>query len=263
MKLREKKMNANYNNKPLISIVMPLYNSSIYVAEAIKSVLEQSFVDWELIVVDDCSTDNSFELVAELAKNDKRIHLFSLEKNGGTAVARNAGISNANGRYLVFLDSDDLLDKAFLEEQLHFIETNNCSVVTCGYRRAAKKSLTTFQPPQTITLKKILNGNPISCLTTMVDLQKTGKRFFDIELRKCEDFYYWISLLKDGYGPVLSNNKVLATYRILDGSKSRKKATLIKWMLRVYKKAGICFIARYYHLFRWMIYGYIKYRNVR
>ena len=97
----------------------------------------------------------------------------------------------------------------------------------------------------------------------MIDLEKVGKHYFDPELIKVEDFFYWITLLKLGYGSIYGNSDVLATYRILDSSKSRNKFKLIKWMLKVYKKSGLNIFSRYYHLVRWAFYGLNKYKNVR
>ena len=240
-----------------------MHNDAEYVRQCIDSVLAQTYTNWEMIIVDDCSTDDSYEIVAEQSKLDNRIKLFKLPRNGGTAAARNEGIRQANGRFVVFLDSDDLLDASFLEEQTAFICNKKCAIATSGYRRKARETTTPFFPPDTTTFDSILNGNPVSCLTTIQDIKITGKHFFDETLLKCEDFYYWIVLLKEGFGPIVGNPKALATYRILEQSKSRKKAALIKWMLIVYKKAGVTFFARFYHLFRWMVYGLKKYRDVK
>jgi teichuronic acid biosynthesis glycosyltransferase TuaG len=250
-------------NNSLVSIVTPAYNSSKYILETIKSVQKQTYSNFELLIIDDCSTDDTFEKSQGISNDDKRIKVFKTKKNEGTASARNLGIEKANGRYLVFLDSDDLLDPSFLEKQIRFLRNKQCSIATAGYRRLAPNSCTEFIPPLSTTYKTILNGNPVSCLTTIIDLKKVGKHYFDVELLKCEDFYFWIKLLKIGHSPIYGNPEVLATYRILQTSKSRNKFKLIKWMLRVYKKAGINFFSRYFHLIKWMFYGLKKYKNVR
>ena len=247
--------------KNLISIITPIYNSEAVIGDTISSLLKQTFSNWELLVVDDCSTDNSFAIVESLAKSDKRIRLYKTIKNSGTAVARNLGISNAIGDFLVFLDSDDLLDPLFLEEQLKYIKETGAPVVTSGYRRLASNSCTDFLPPRNITWKSLLNGNPISCLSTMINLNITGKCYFDESLIKCEDLLYWINMLRE-FGPAKGNQKILATYRILATSKSRKKVSLIKWNFRVYRKAGCNFFSCLWHVFRWALYGTKKYRNV-
>ena len=108
----------------LVSIVMPSYNSAHFIEEAIQSVLSQSYITWELLIVDDCSIDNSVEIIKQWTQKDKRIHLFSLEKNVGAAAARNIALENAQGRYIAFLDSDDVWEPEKLQKQVEYMIIN-------------------------------------------------------------------------------------------------------------------------------------------
>ena len=249
------------DTSPLISIVTPAYKCKNTIKETFDSVISQTYKNWEWIIVDDCSPDDTFDfLKANII--DSRITITQTDKNGGTAYARNAGLTHVKGSFLVFLDSDDMIDSNFLEEQLNFINESGSAVVTSGYRRLAENSNTDFIPPKIITYKSILNGNPVSCLSTMINLSITGVKYFDVSLIKNEDYLYWINLIKE-FGDIKGNQKTLATYRILPSSKSRNKKALVKWQLAVYKKIGLNFLSRWFHLFRWAIYGIKKYRKVK
>ena len=194
--------------------------------------------------------------------HDDRIVLLQTPKNGGTAVARNIGLKHAKGRYITFLDSDDLLDSNYLERQLEFIKDNG-PLISAGYRRQAKHTCTDFFVPNEVDYKKALKGNPLSCLTTMYDREVIGERFFPENLMKCEDYVFWLNILKDGY-IAKGNRNVLATYIIREGSKSRNKIKLIKYMYHVYHKTqGINWFKSWLYVIRWAFYGKKKYKNVR
>ena len=249
-------------DNPLVTIITPLYNAVDYFEETYKSVLAQSFADFEWIIVDDLSTDGSFELAEQLSESDKRIRLLKVNKKGGPAQARNIGLKNSKGHYIVFLDSDDMLDADFLEEQVAFIKDKG-PIITASYRRLASSSITDFIVPQSATYKKILNGNPLSCLTTMYDKSVIGETYFPEDLDKAEDYVFWLRILKQGY-IAKGNQKVLATYRILHKSRSSNKKSLIKTMYRIYHQVmGINWLSSVYHVARWGIYGLRKYRNVK
>lgn len=143
----------------LVSIITPAYNSKETIEQAYNSVLSQTFFDWEWIVVDDCSNDNSFEYIKEITKDDKRVIVLKTPKNSGTAVARNIGLKHTSGRYITFLDSDDLLDPNYLECQLEFIKKHG-PLISAGYRRKAKHTCTNFFVPDEVDYKKALKGNP-------------------------------------------------------------------------------------------------------
>ncbi|MCQ2801530.1 MAG: glycosyltransferase family 2 protein [Bacilli bacterium] len=246
----------------LVSIITPVYNAKKWFKETFESVLNQSFKDFEWIIVDDCSTDNSFDYVSNLVKDYSNFKLIKAEKNGGTAKARNIGLRNAQGRYITFLDADDILDPTYLEEQVKFIKDNG-PVVSAGYIRLTPNSRSEFLVPKDVTYKSVLKTCPLSCLTTMYDKDVVGERYFPEDLKKCEDHTFWLDILKDGH-VAHGNPKVLATYRILENSKSRNKFKLIKYEFRVYHKTQkINWFKSWYYVFCWAINGKKKYKNVK
>lgn len=248
--------------KNIVTIITPSFNSKDYIQSTFDSILSQTFIDWEWIIVDDCSTDGSYVYLLEFAKQDKRVVALQAEKNSGTAAARNLGLKHATGRYITFLDSDDLLDPNYLEEQLKFMKEHG-PLISAGYRRKAKHTCTDFFVPDEVDYKKALKGNPLSCLTTMYDREVIGERYFPEDLMKCEDYVFWLNILKDGY-VAKGNHQSLATYMIREGSKSSNKFKLIKYMHRVYHKTqGINWFKSWFYVVRWAFYGKKKYKNVK
>ena len=247
---------------PLVSIITSAYNSKGTIEQTYFSVLAQTFLDWEWIVVDDCSTDGSFEYIKELTKGDDRITVLRTEKNSGTAVARNIGLRHAKGKYITFLDSDDELDPNYLECQLEFIKKRG-PLISAGYRRKAKHTCTDFFVPDEVDYKKALKGNPLSCLTTMYDREAIGEVFFPEDIDRPEDYVFWLNILKKGF-IARGNPVVLATYNIVKGSKSSNKFKLIRRMHKVYHKTqGINWFKSWLYVTRWAFYGKKKYKNVR
>ncbi len=246
----------------LVSIITPPFNCKDTIANTYASVASQSFSLWEWIVVDDCSNDGSFEYIKDITKNDSRVLVLQTPKNSGTAVARNIGLKNATGRFITFLDSDDLLDDCYLDEQLTFIK-NNGPLISSGYRRKAEHSCTDFYVPESVDYKKALKGNPLSCLTTMYDKEVIGDVFFPEDIDRPEDYVFWLNILRSGI-IARGNHKILATYVIRSGSKSSNKFKLIKCMHRVYHKTqGINWFKSWFYVLRWAFYGKRKYKGVK
>lgn len=246
----------------LVTIITPAYNCKSTIADTYTSVVSQTYPSWEWIIVDDCSKDGSFEYISEMTKNDHRIKVLQTPKNSGTAVARNIGLRHAHGQFITFLDSDDLLDEDYLEEQLAFIKANG-PLVSSGYRRKAKNSCTDFFVPENVDYEKALKGNPLSCLTTMYDKVAIGEVFFPENMDRPEDYVFWLGILRKGI-VARGNPKVLATYVIRPGSRSSNKLRLIKKMHYVYHKTqGINWLKSWYFVLRWAIYGLKKYRGVK
>lgn len=246
----------------LISIITPVYNCSKYVEDTIKSVIEQSFSNWEMIIIDDCSTDDSYDIAKKYSDIDKRIILVKQDANKGCAIARNRGLDLAKGRYITFLDGDDLLDKTYLEKQLGLCKNGN-PLVSASYRRIANNSITNFIVPEEMNYKKLLGGCSLSCLTSFYDREIIGNPKFCEDMRKNEDFAFWLSILKKGF-VAKGNKEVLASYRILVTSKSHNKLKFVKHMMYVYrKKEHICFLKSIHYLIKWAFYGIKKYKNVK
>ena len=247
---------------PLVSIITPAYNCKSTIKQTYESVIAQSFLDWEWIIVDDCSTDGSFEFIKELVKDDNRITVLRTEKNSGTSVARNIGLRHAKGKYITFLDSDDELDPNYLECQLEFIKEHG-PLISAGYRRKAKRTCTDFFVPDEVDYKKALKGNPLSCLTTMYDREVIGEVLFPEDIDRPEDYVFWLNILKKGF-IARGNPVVLATYNIVKGSKSSNKFKLIGRMHKVYHKTQrINWFKSWFYVIRWAFYGKKKYKNVK
>lgn len=221
----------------LFSIIMPCYNSGKFVLKAIESVREQTCQDWELLVVDDCSTDDSAKIVKEIAKLDARIKYLKTDRpSGSPVIPRNLGVKNAKGRYIAFLDSDDvwLLEK--LENQLKmFNANNNMAICFSNYEKMAENGVRNariVKAPDMVTYKNLLFGNSIGCLTAVYDTTKVGKVYF--QNHPHEDYILWLNILKQGY-VARNTNTVEALYRVRDHSVSSNKLRALSWQWSIYR----------------------------
>ncbi|MCP2044260.1 glycosyltransferase family 2 protein [Pontibacter sp. HSC-36F09] len=220
----------------MISIVTAAYNCELYISETIRSVQTQTYEDWELIIVDDHSTDKTNKVILKAAESDKRIKYIYNENNLGPAKTRNRGIEFAKGQYLTFLDGDDLWLPTFLEVSLRFMANNNCVFTFASYKRVDEELnplLSDFIVPDKVSYSDILKTCSISCLTAFIDISKVGKHYMP-DLKKRQDFVLWLSILKKidfAYGI----KEPLAIYRIRKGSVSRNKFKALQYNWRVYR----------------------------
>lgn len=248
----------------LVSIITPCYNGEKYIAETIESVLNQTYPDWEMIIVDDGSQDKSAEIVERYQKKDSRIK-FLQQTNAGSAAARNNGIRHANGRYIALLDADDIWKPNFLEEQLRFMKEKNTICVFSSYSRInsdSKQIGHTTKAKEFITTKDMKIMNQIGCLTGVYDSSKYGKVYLREELNSIRDDYaYWydiVSLDNEAYG----NSKVLAKYRVLEGSTTGKKQKLIIKQYEFYRHyLNESIFKSTVNVFKWGIVGIHKFRK--
>lgn len=248
--------------KDKITIITAFYNSKYIFKRTFESVKSQTYKNWEWIIVDDCSTDGSQSFLQDLAKKEPRIKVFFLAINSGSACARNKGLDLASGRYITFLDSDDTIDNNYLESQISFMLVHG-PLITCGYRRCKNGSLTSFIPRETISFKKAIKGNDMSCLTTMFDKSIIGEVRFRADFLRDEDYVFWLEILKMGF-VCYTNKKVLATYYIHELSKNSKKTKLLKSRFNVYHKAlGYNVLKSFWYVINYYIYGKKKYKAVR
>lgn len=221
---------------PAVSVIMPLYNAEKYVEQAVRSVMAQSFVDWELIVVDDCSRDSSAHIVEQLAAEDHRIRLLHTAKpSGSPTLPRNIAIEHAQGRYIAFLDSDDMWLPKKLEEQLELFRESDATVVFSYYKKMTNDGIvreSTVISPRTVNYRQLLRGNVIGNLTGIYDTVKAGKHYFDHIGH--EDYVYWLHILKKG-GIAVNTQKVHAVYRLTDNSVSRNKFKVFLWDWHIYR----------------------------
>lgn len=230
-------MKFNVLEMSLVSIITPLYNSEQYIERTIQSVLNQTYENWELLIVDDCSTDNGYKIVQELADKDNRIKLFKNEKNSGAAIARNKGIKAAQGKYIAFLDSDDQWHKDKLKIQVEFMESKNVGFTFTYYNHINEEGKTisqTINLPKKVDYKSTMKNNKIGCLTAMYNQEMFGKLYMR-NLRKRQDYTLWLKILKKTkYAYCIPED--LATYTVREGSISSNKFSLVKYHWHIYKK---------------------------
>lgn len=251
--------------KGLVSIITPCYNGAKYISETIDSVLAQTYKDWEMIIIDDGSKDNSAEIVRAYMEKDSRIK-FLQQANAGSAAARNNGIRSAEGQYIALLDADDLWEPEFLAEQTAFMTEKNAVCVYCSYRCINENSEEILNPVicrEEISTKDMMVTNYIGCLSGLYDCSKHGKVYLKEELKSMRDDYaYWLDIVKledKAYG----NQKLLARYRVLANSTTGNKKKLIKKQWRFYRdylKLGI--VKSFVNLVRWGLMGLKKYKGI-
>lgn len=219
-----------------VSIIMPMFNSGRFIERAIQSVTEQTYDDWELLVVDDCSSDDSVDVVKRLVASERRITVTSLKANGGAAVARNAGIEASSGRYIAFLDSDDRWEPLKLEKQVNFMEERNIAFSHTGFKRvdwASGDTLSHYLPPDRLTYDDMLYSNQVGCLTAMFDTKYLGRLAMP-DIRKRQDYAMWLKLLRE-VDAVYGLNEILASYTVRDESISSNKFSLLKYNYSVFR----------------------------
>lgn len=247
----------------LVSIITPMYNGAKYIGQTIDAVLAQTYENWEMLVVDDGSKDDCARIVEGYAGQDGRIKLIR-QKNQGSAAARNHALRQASGRFICFLDADDLWDKDFLKHQLDFLNENDAVLVYASYRRINednKEILKPFIVPRKVNYKGLLKTCSISCLTAMFDRERSGEVFFDEKLKSMrDDFVFWLTMLKK-IGYAYGNKEVLASYRVFASSTTGNKKRVMKPQFLVYysvEKLG--FLRSCYYFMNWAINGFFKYR---
>lgn len=222
----------------LVSIITPCYNAERYIAETIESVLGQTYPHWEMIVVDDGSSDSSADIAERYAAADARIRV-SRQANAGTACARNAAMREAQGRYIALLDADDVWEPLFLERQLAFMEEHRAICVCSAYRRINERSEEILHPTvplPVITPRDMRVMNRIGCLTGLYDSRKHGKIMLHEEFKSIRDDYaYWYDIVMLE-GKAFGNPEVLARYRVLSGSTTGNKLNLIVKQFSFYRR---------------------------
>lgn len=247
--------------KELVSIVTANYNAEKFIVETIDSVLSQSYQNWEMIIVDDCSTDGSIGIVKEYIAKDSRIRLIQLEQNSGPAVARNRAIEEAKGRYIAFLDSDDIWKPEKLEKQIAFMQENHIDFSYAAYNLidedGAEKGY--FSIPEKQNYIDLLKTCSIGCLTAIYDIKKLGKIKMP-NIKRAQDYALWLRILKKtkyAYGL----NEILGTYRLRNTSVSSNKFKKAKYQWKVYReveKMGL-FKSTFYFA-HYAINGFRKYK---
>ena len=247
---------------PEVSIITPCYNSSRFLRETINSVLNQSFKDWEWLITDDCSNDNSVEIIKQI--NDPRVVLTVADENGGAGHARNLSLKKATGRFITFLDADDYWEPNFLEEMVSFMKTNNAELAYSNYARCNEDlvpQIEDFKADKDVTFNNLLKTCRLSLLSSMYDSKRVGKEFFP-KGSKREDHVMWLNLLKKiPVGKPLP--KTMAKYRMHSTSISRKKKNIVVDQYLVYKDyMNFSTIKSLYYTANWALNGFMKYSKL-
>lgn len=223
-------------NKPLVSIITPLYNSELYISRTIQSVLHQDYLHWELIIIDDCSVDKGLEIVRKIAEDEPRIRILTNEKNLGPALTRNKGIEEAKGKYIAFLDSDDQWHENKLLIQVQFMEESEIDFSFTYYNQINEegRELSKIENlPSKVTYVSTMKSNKIGCLTAMYNQEKFGKLYMK-NIRKRQDYTLWLQLLKKTkYAYCVP--QILATYTVRKESVSSNKFSLVKYHWHIYR----------------------------
>ena len=220
----------------LVSVITPSYNSASFIEDSINSVIQQTYDNWELIIVDDASTDHSRDIINRMAKKDKRILPIFFSNNSGSATARNTAINNSKGRFIAFLDADDMWRKEKLEKQIAFMRENDFAFSFTSYQPISedrKKLYREIKVPKVIDYDGLLKNTIIGCLTVVIDTKKVN----DIKmpnLRTSQDLALWLSILKRGtqaYG--IEEN--LAFYRVVKQSSTSNKLKVMLGVWKIYR----------------------------
>ena len=249
------------SNNLLVSIITPCYNCEAFISQAIQSVIFQTYFDWELIIIDDCSTDFSAFIIKEYCKKDSRIRYLKTNKcSGSPVVPRNIGIRNAKGRFIAFLDSDDIWYPQKLEEQLPLFENSSTAIVYSNYEKidekGSKNQRIVKAPTNSISYRELLKGNTIGNLTGIYDRKKVGTVYFKNVFH--EDYVFWLSILKQGYN-AQNTGKLHALYRIRKSSISANKMKALRWQWFIYRKIeNLNRIQSTYYFINYAVKAFIK-----
>ncbi len=224
--------------QPLVSIITPCYNAAKTLEETIASVKGQTYSNWELLIVDDCSSDESVSILKQEAVNDPRVHYITLDTNIGPAGARNEALRRAKGKYIAFLDSDDLWVSEKLSKQVAFMEEYDLPFSFTNYRIVKENGEKTDRVvigPDRIDFEYLLKNTIIGTLTVMLNSEMVGPIQMT-SVRNCtEDFALWLSILKKGITAVRLNEE-LAYYRKSSQSDSGNKLKSAKKTWNTYRK---------------------------
>lgn len=243
----------------LVSIITPSFNTGAFVASTIESVLAQTYPNFEMIIVDDCSTDDGPAVIREFVRRDNRIRFYQNAKNLGPSKSRNTAIDLAKGRFIAFLDSDDIWYPEKLEQQVEFMIGNGHEFTFTAYDKISEdgETIGRVNVPKKVNHEDLLKTCSVGCLTAMYDTAKMGKVFMP-EIRKRQDFALWVKILKlipIGYGI----KAPLAKYRVRNSSISGNKWKASGYQWKVYREIEkLSLVQSSYYFLHYTINGLIK-----
>jgi len=262
------------SNMSLVSIIMPNYNGQDYIADTIESIINQTYRNFELIIIDDCSTDDSINIIKRFQKKDSRIKLFQLNQNSGRpAIPRNYGIKYANGDYIAFIDSDDIWHKQKLEIQLSIMKKNGVSFSCTSLKNfknikdIEKIYLKKFNEKISIeylSFNKLLKKNtiPNSSVIIKKNILKNVKFIEDMRYKAIEDYHLWLKISEKGI-KILKINNTLLFYRLSQNSISKSKLSMLKKIYMLYSEYEKCNgeklgIYKYYFFLNYIYFSIIR-----
>ena len=246
----------------LVSVITPAHNCAKYIGKTIESVQAQSYTDWEMVIVDDRSTDNTREVVETYAAKDSRVRYMCLDENSGAAVARTEAMKAAQGEYMAFLDSDDMWKPEKLEKQLAFMR-EGCHAFSCtAYEQVDEQGRPLEKVIKTIprtNYNRLLLDCPVGNSTVMYNVREMGK--FEVpNIRKRNDDALWLQMLKkEPY--IWGMSDVLAEYRVREGSISHNKLDLVKYHWKLYREIEHLSVVR--SVFHIAVWGFIKVLHIK
>jgi teichuronic acid biosynthesis glycosyltransferase TuaG len=246
----------------LVSIITPAFRAARFVGDSIRSAIAQDYPKWEMLIVDDCSPDDTVERVEEWAKRDYRVRLIRQHRNGGPAAARNAALASSSGRFAAFLDSDDYWLPQKLSRQLDFMRTNGVAISFTGFRRISEDGGQVgrlLRVPEQLTYSELLGNTAIATSTVIIDRSITGP----LEMRHVyyDDFVLWLSLLRRGH-VAFGINEDLMRYRVVGKSVSRNKTKSAREVWKTYRKVeGLGTLRSAWYFVNYSARGWLKYRR--
>lgn len=219
-----------------VSIIIPVYNAEKFIGKTIESVLNQTYKNWEILIFNDKSKDNSLKIIKKYSEKDKRIKFVDSKENVGVVAARNKLIEIATGEFMAFLDADDYWKQNKLEKQIKFMLKNNALISCTEYTRVTEdeKEINDIIIKEIITYEDMLKNNYLGCLTVIYNANKLGKRYFK-EREKNEDYVLWLEIVKETK-IIFGLKENLAFYRVLNNSRSSNKIKAAKDRWNVYRK---------------------------
>lgn len=245
----------------LVSIITPLYNAEKYIGETIESVLNQSYKNWEMLIIDDSSKDNSLKIAKKYEVTDKRIKVIKNEKNLGVTKTRNKGITLAKGKFIAFLDADDLWKSEKLKKQIFQMEKEDAIISHSSYDKINEDGSYrgTITAPKIVRYVDSLKGNIMGCLTVVYNQEKIGKKYFR-ELEMSEDHVLWLDILKN-QGSSLGIEESLSKYRVLGESRSSNKINAIKFQWKINREIEkLNLFESYYYFTCYLWSGFKRYK---
>jgi len=246
----------------LVSIIMPSYNVESFIRYSIESVLNQSFADWELLIIDDHSSDRTYSIAMDYCHKDARIKVLKTKvPSGSPAEPRNLGICSARGRFIAFLDSDDIWLSSKLEEQLRLMQNEQAVIVYSDYEKIDEKGNSRnriIRAPRRVEYNGLLKGNILACSTVLVDTQKLSEFYF--EKQGHEDYALWLKVLRLTHGEARNTGTIQMLYRVREGSISSNKLNAAKWVWRIFREnEGLSIFSSFYFLTHTLVRSFLKF----